>query len=409
MRKSQIVACGLLCPLLLSGAGCSDSNASEEHSRTGFEPLWTTELTGNATQDEGGWPRIPVVAQGLVLVGGRLGLAAFDTSSGREVWRVTPWPGGTAMWGYIAESDGRACTEDDPGIACVDIASGRVLWSRALPGAAANCETTIDAFAWYVGTDSHMVYAVDPSTGREIWATDVNPGTHFSSRVFGIATSGDTLYVNTVRQTQTTALPVVGDLIALDRQTGRILFTYTTSTPNGGFQGAATIVGRLAVMNDAWGHGLVGIDRIFRRRGLAYAGVAERLHKFGYAAKCSRRYSLCRVERHPGVLGERQDRKDSMEHHWRSTWQPREHFCLQIATSRRGIRRREHHRGRSRNTRKLDRCLCSARCLLPHRSRWRCRVLRVVQCSVCLSMLVVSPRQRLLRRAVPRTSGQQAS
>ncbi|MEO8908809.1 MAG: PQQ-binding-like beta-propeller repeat protein [Gemmatimonadaceae bacterium] len=261
MRKSQIVACGLLCPLLLSGAGCSDSNASEEHSRTGFEPLWTTELTGNATQDEGGWPRIPVVAQGLVLVGGRLGLAAFDTSSGREVWRVTPWPGGTAMWGYIAESDGRACTEDDPGIACVDIASGRVLWSRALPGAAANCETTIDAFAWYVGTDSHMVYAVDPSTGREIWATDVNPGTHFSSRVFGIATSGDTLYVNTVRQTQTTALPVVGDLIALDRQTGRILFTYTTSTPNGGFQGAATIVGRLAVMNDAWGHGLVGIDR----------------------------------------------------------------------------------------------------------------------------------------------------
>lgn len=267
MRKSHIEACGLICAAALVAGACSESNPGVERSSRGFDQLWTTTLSGNAAQGEGGWSGMPVVTQGLVLVGGRLGFAAFDTSTGREVWRVNPFPGttGTAVWGYIAASAGRACVEDYPGIACVDIATGKLLWSKALPAAVATCETSIDGTAWYVGTDAHMVYAVDPASGRELWATDVNPGAPFSSRVFGVSVSGDTLYATTVRDPQSASLPKIGDLIALDRQTGRILFTYSTSVPNGGFQGAATIVGPLAIMNDVWGHGLVGVDRFTER------------------------------------------------------------------------------------------------------------------------------------------------
>lgn len=261
MRKSAIVACSLLWPALLLAPGCSESNAGFERSRSAIQQLWTTTLTGSEPEGDGAWPGVPVVTHGQVLVGGRLGIAAFDAANGRELWRVHPWPGGNHAWGFIAESDGRACMEDWPGIACIDIVTGKLLWSRGLAASTASCETALDASGWYVGTDSHMVHAIDPSTGQEKWATDVNPGSKYPSRVFGISISGDTLYVTTVRQPMSTSLPTVGDLIALDRKTGRILFTYTTSTTNGGFQGAATISGRLAIMNDAWGHGIVAVDR----------------------------------------------------------------------------------------------------------------------------------------------------
>lgn len=54
---------------------------------------------------------------------------------------------------------------------------------------------------------------------------------------------------------------MAGDLVGLDRQTGRILWSYTTPPPRGGFQGAALIYGRLAIMNDVYSHALVAIDR----------------------------------------------------------------------------------------------------------------------------------------------------
>ena len=217
-----------------------------------------TSLTGGS--EEGRWTGTPVVAGALVLFGVRGGIAAFDSASGRQVWRTQLWTNDNHAFGFIRVIDDKACLEDWPAVGCVDVATGRVLWTKPLPASSGNCETALDASAWYVGTDSHMVYALDPASGRQLWATDINPGIKFSSRVYGLTLSGDTLYATTVRLATDAGNSNVGDLVGLDRNTGRILFTYTTPA-KGGYQGRATIKGSLAIMNDGYASSLVAIDR----------------------------------------------------------------------------------------------------------------------------------------------------
>jgi outer membrane protein assembly factor BamB len=263
LHKSTVFSPCLLCVALLFAAGCDERRATAE-SPPAMKQIWSATFAGGEGE-EGLWTGIPVIAQGMVIVGIRNGMAAFDTANGRQVWRASLWSNGNRAYGFIAEHDGRACMEDWPAIGCVDVATGKVLWSKALAASTATTEAALDGSAWYVGTDSHMVYALDPASGAEKWATDVSPGALYSSRVFGLTVSGDTVYATTVRDPTPTSLPKVGDLVALDRATGRILFTYSTSGSNGGFQGAATISGPLALMNDTYTPGLVAVDRFTQR------------------------------------------------------------------------------------------------------------------------------------------------
>ena len=264
VHNSAAFARGLLCVALVTAQGCDLSDASAD-SRPAMKQIWSATFAGGEGE-EGRWTGIPVVTKGMVIVGIRNGMAAFDTATGRQVWRASLWSNGNHAFGFIAERDGRACMEDWPAIGCVDAQTGKVLWSKALATSSGNTETAIDDAAWYAGTDSHMVYALDPATGAQKWSTDVSPGARYSSRVFGLTLSGDTLYATTVREPTATALPKVGDLVALDRATGRILFTYSTSGSDGGIQGAATISGPLAIMNDTYTPGLVAVDRFTQRQ-----------------------------------------------------------------------------------------------------------------------------------------------
>jgi len=53
---------------------------------------------------------------------------------------------------------------------------------------------------------------------------------------------------------------LVGDLVALNRQTGAVIWSYTTPGDKGGFQGRALLTDRLAIVNDDYYHALVAID-----------------------------------------------------------------------------------------------------------------------------------------------------
>jgi outer membrane protein assembly factor BamB len=253
-----MISCGMLLLAGSLGFSCSEPSASRTSGPSAMRRMWTTTLTGGA--EEGRWTGTPVVTHGLAIFGVRGGLAAFDTAAGRQAWRATLWPGGNHTYGDVRQWRDEVCVEDWPAVGCVDAATGKVLWTKAVLASTANCETAFDSSAWYVGTDSHMVYAFDPATGRQLWATDINPGTKYSSRVYGFAVSSDTLYATTVRLATSAANSNVGDLVGLDRNTGRILFTYTTPG-KGGFQGRPAIQGRLAIMNDGYASSLVAIDR----------------------------------------------------------------------------------------------------------------------------------------------------
>lgn len=122
----------------------------------------------------------------------------------------------------------------------------------------------MDATSLYYGTANHSVVARDLATGQARWTTDVDSGTTLLSRVFGVALTGDTVFATTARWLNPSGQAIVGDLIALDRTTGRELWRYTGPSPSA-FQGAPVLAGHLAILNDVQGAGLVAIDLTTRQ------------------------------------------------------------------------------------------------------------------------------------------------
>jgi len=217
--------------------------------------LWFTPFSG-----QNGWPGLPAIDSGVVVVGVIGGMAAFDANTGIPRWRANVWSGGQMSFaGNISARNGLACIADYFGVGCVDIATGHVAWSAAADQATQDGESAMDGTALYYGTANHTVVARALGNGAVLWSTDVDPGNTFGSRVFGVSVRGDTVFAATVRWLIRTGGVLVGDLIALDRATGRELWRYTAASRSG-FQGAPVLAGNLAIVNDVESHGLVAID-----------------------------------------------------------------------------------------------------------------------------------------------------
>src|SRR3954469_8500384 len=217
--------------------------------------LWFTPYS-----DQNGWPGLPAVDSGVVLVGVIGGIAAFDATTGASRWRAQVWSGGEMSFaGNIVARDGLACIADFFGVGCVDIVSGQVRWSSPSDRATQDGESAMDGAALYYGTADHTVVARALTSGEVLWTTDVDPGNQFGSRVFGVTLRGDTVFAATVRWLNNGGGSLVGDLIALDRVTGRELWRFTAPSRSG-FQGAPVLAGNLAIVNDVNSHALVAID-----------------------------------------------------------------------------------------------------------------------------------------------------
>jgi outer membrane protein assembly factor BamB len=201
----------------------------------------------------------------MVVVGMVGGLAAFDERTGAARWIAQIWSGGQASFaGNIPMRNDVACLADYFGTGCVDLATGRVRWASQEDRPTQRGESAIDDVALYYGTSDHTVVARDLATGKTLWAVDVDPGTTFLSRVFGVAVRADTVFAATVRWLDKGGGKIVADLIALDRANGRELWRYTAPSRSG-FQGAPVLAGNLAIVNDTYSHGLVAIDLTTRQ------------------------------------------------------------------------------------------------------------------------------------------------
>ena len=244
---------------LLSFLSCASLLDGHAPSIT-MNKLWFTPFSG-----QNGWPGLPAVDSGAVVVGVIGGMAAFDERTGVPRWRAQVWSGGQMSFaGNISARDGLACIADYFGVGCVEIATGRVRWSAAADQATQDGESAMDGTALYYGTANHTVVARALTTGEVLWSTDVDPGNTFGSRVFGVSLRGDTVFAATVRWLTFTGGSLVGDLIVLDRATGRELWRYTAPSRSG-FQGAPVLADNLAIVNDVESHGLVAIDLTTRQ------------------------------------------------------------------------------------------------------------------------------------------------
>lgn len=242
----------------VSAFSCGGSDIERPGDAGGVKRLWYT-----PAQNVPGWPGAAGVAGKTVIFGAYQGIAAFDAESGALRWTAKLWSGDVFAYNKnFAIGDGHACVADQFNTACVDIATGRVLWSKVFPADSSpgDGESAYASNTWFYGARDHRVHAVDPETGAERWSTDIAPGAVGLTRVFGISVRGDTVYATTVRWLTRNSVPLVGDLVALNRQTGGVLWRYTTPGDRGGFQGRALLTDHLAIVNDTYYHGLVAVD-----------------------------------------------------------------------------------------------------------------------------------------------------
>ncbi|MDX1610384.1 MAG: PQQ-binding-like beta-propeller repeat protein [Halofilum sp. (in: g-proteobacteria)] len=144
------VGAGLVC---ISGAGLVCLDAAD------LSPRWRA-LEGAHTLE-------PVIADGVVLVGGGAGLHAFAAADGRPLWQwrgqglvFSPMvAGGTA---YAADRHGR--------LRALDLATGAPRWQRRLDGW--SYPPALVGGRLVTGGQAGVVRALDPADGRTLWRRD---------------------------------------------------------------------------------------------------------------------------------------------------------------------------------------------------------------------------------------------
>jgi outer membrane protein assembly factor BamB len=156
----------------------------------------TTFVTGQEYDGDSEWAEIPAVVDGTVYAGTHLGtLYAIDAATGGIEWEFE-------AKGLAAE---RIMDEEPPEVA-------EVRQAGRFDGPVAAADGIVDAANW----DSRL-YAVDATTGEEVWSTFQYSPIDWTSRPSPPAVHDGTVYTST-RQS--------GAVIALDAQTGEQEWVY---------------------------------------------------------------------------------------------------------------------------------------------------------------------------------------
>lgn len=237
------------------------------------KPLWRVGL--NQT-DENTETTPATDGQRLYVIGGAV--FALDVRDGSRLWTYRP-AGETSRPRNILVRNGRLFFAGRIAFA-VDAASGAEIWRLPLPVPANNDaslgHTAVDESTYYVGTDSHQVFAIDQATGALRWSTDIGRDWQFRGVVRGITVSGDTLFVSAHQYNAENGYISTGWIFGLDRATGRMLWSFrngdgtdwrTVSAP-------VNVVGRLLFASDLLGGSVFAVDRftgqeVWRRTGAA--------------------------------------------------------------------------------------------------------------------------------------------
>jgi len=176
-------------------------------------------------------------------------------------WRAVLFPeigGGTS--GDVVAANGSACISDEiGGSGCVDVATGDTLWT-ARSDSSWSRQDAIDDSLFFYGTRNHRVIARRVANGSVKWATDVAPGAQYLTLVSGVSLHGDVLFVTTQRWLVENGFRSTGDLIALDRATGKELWRFSDPDESSEFFGAPVFFENLAIFSDVDRHSLRAVD-----------------------------------------------------------------------------------------------------------------------------------------------------
>jgi len=259
--------------LIVLGASCNGLTGGGDPGA----PLWRTELDGSP-RNASGTP----VSDGERLYTVVDGVTAFDARTGGRLWN-TPSPDRQTRPKSLSVSGGRVFGAGRIAFA-LDVASGREVWSYALPipdsASASLGRTAVDEDRFYVGTDTHEVFALDHATGAVRWIADIGPDWQYRGIVTGITVSGDTLFVSARQYNAQNGYISTGWIIGLDRATGRRIWSYRNGDGNGWrtVSAAVSIAGSLLLASDHLSGSVFAVDRITGREVWRQTGPAD---KFG--------------------------------------------------------------------------------------------------------------------------------
>lgn len=236
-------------------SACHDS-AGTDGAKVG-DVLWRVEP---GIQDAFEWFGIPAAADGRVFMDVGNSVKAFEAETGRELWstviRQHPAPDShnlVTQGGLVIASDPRA-------IVALDQGSGVTRWRVTPNDSLIQSYGTADSRAFYTGTRGAFVYALDLSTGTELWKKDLRTD-WIAGNVIGIAVSGDTLAVSGILRRDPTTLVPQAFLVTLDRRDGRELWRYESSTGGHGVYAAPAFTRELVLLPDVLQKALLALDR----------------------------------------------------------------------------------------------------------------------------------------------------
>lgn len=203
-------------------------------------------------------------------------LQAFDLRTGRPVWSQ-PFETRTAPDNVVVRG-GRVFAVGEVAVAR-DATSGRELWRYTLDANASFSASAADDRAFYFGTERHRVYALRVADGSVLWSTDLAPGWEFKGIVRGASVSGDTVYFGMDRYHSPNGNVSSGWIFALDRATGRVLWSYQngTGSDNRNIYAAPQVAGPLLLAIDHPYNTYIAVDRFTGKEAWRVAGP------FGFA------------------------------------------------------------------------------------------------------------------------------
>lgn len=187
------------------------------------------------------------------------GVVALDRVTGEEVWRYDRPFGGPAS---LSIHRGRVLFTGEYAIA-LDSGSGAEIWRYRPNAVGALGESDAHDGGFYFGTDQR-IYALDVEDGSVSWWTDVGPDWEFRSIVRGVSVGGDTIYASIERYLAANGHLAVGYVVALDRHTGALLWTYQEGqgADRRWFRTAPRVAADLLLLSDREANVYVTLDRM---------------------------------------------------------------------------------------------------------------------------------------------------
>ena len=252
LRHLTIVRTGLWLAVSAASLAACDDQASGV-----VRVAWSTPLANPS----GGWHGWPAISQNTAVVEDGPALLALDVASGAVRWRTTLRQGIPVNAEAIAIAGNRVFTAAGDSVYALALGDGQRLWAFLPAAQAAQCQLSADSGAVYVGTRSHVLYALDAGTGAIRWSVDLGPGWAYTGMVMGTAVSGDTVYAAVPQELNASGTQRVGHVVALDRASGTELWRYTTPGQQFEVSGAPAIAGSLLLLGDGNAPGYFAVDR----------------------------------------------------------------------------------------------------------------------------------------------------